>query len=258
MTGSAGGAVGAHRRARRPWAVLAVAVVPALLLVAAELVARTVLPGAVRSLVIEQLELPSDQQLDVTADGVLLPQLVTGTLDEVTLSSDEVTLGGVTGAARVTAYGVPLHGGALRSATGTVAIDQSGLAALLAGSPLPDVEISLEAPDVVLSGEITVLGRVIPLKVTVTPAAEDGDLLLTPVSAMLGGSELDVQALSRRLGPVGERLAGPQRLCIAEHLPAGVAVTGLHIEGALAVIDIRADGRIAVDPVLLENGTCSR
>lgn len=246
------------RRARWPWIVLIVVVVIAALLVAVELIARAVLPGIIRSIVVEQLHLPSDQQLDVEASGILLPQLIGGRLDELQLSSDDVTVGGITGAAHVTATGVPLRGGALGSANGTVSIDQTQFAALLDGSDLPDAEVSLDAPNATLQGEITLLGRGIPVGLTVTPGAEDGDLLLTPVSVSLGGNELDLQALAGRFGDVGEKLAAPQRLCIADRLPAGITLTGLRIEGTRAVADISADGRIAVDPALLENGTCPR
>lgn len=258
MTHLATEADAGRRRARWPWIVLVVIVVLAVLLVAAELIARAVLPGIVRSVVVEQLDLPADQQLDVQASGVLLPQLATGTLDELQLSSDDVTIGGVTGAAHVTATGIPLRGGALGSAKGTVSVDQTQFAALLQGSQLPDAEISLDAPNATLKGEITLLGRGIPVGLTVTPGAEDGDLLLTPVSVTLGGNELDLQALASRFGDVGASLAGPQRLCIADQLPAGITLTGLRVEGTRAVADISADGRIAVDPALLENGTCPR
>jgi hypothetical protein len=245
-------------RARLPWVVLVVIVVLAALAVASELVARAVLPGIVRSVVVQQLHLPADQQLDVQAAGILVPQLISGTLDELQLSSDAVTIGGVTGAAHVTATGVPLNGGALRSAKGTVSVDQTQFAALLKDSQLPGAEISLDAPNATLLCGITLLGREFPVGLTVTPGAEDGDLLLTPVSVTLGGNEMDLQALARRFGEAGDRLAGPQRLCIADQLPAGITLTGLRIQGTRAVADISADGRIAIDPALLENGTCPR
>ncbi|HTN56095.1 MAG TPA: DUF2993 domain-containing protein [Microbacterium sp.] len=258
MTAATPGADARQRRARWPRVVVIVVVVLAVLLVAAELTARAVLPGVVRSIVVEQLDLPSDQELDVQASGVLIPQLLTGTLDELRLSSDDVTIGGITGAAHVTATGVPLRGGALGSAKGTVSVDQTQFAVLLEDSQLPDAEISLAAPNATLQGEITLLGRAIPVGLTVTPGAEGGDLLLTPVSVTLGGNELDLQALGGLFGDVGESLAGPQRLCIADQLPAGITLTGLRVQGTRAVADITADGRIAVDPALLENGTCPR
>ncbi|SJN31607.1 hypothetical protein FM104_07520 [Microbacterium esteraromaticum] len=245
-------------RKRWPWIVAIVVVVIAVLLVAAELVARAVLPSTVRSLVIEQLELPADQQLDVTASGILLPQLITGTLDELQLSSDEVTIGGITGSADVVATEVPIHGGALGSAEGTITIDQSQFASLLDAADLPISEITLQEPNVVAQGGIPLFGQEIPLGLTVTPGAQDGDLLLTPVSVTIGGKEIDLQNLVGLLGDAGSDLSGPQRVCIADRLPAGIALTGLRVEGAKIVADISADGDIAVDPKLLENGTCSR
>lgn len=258
MTAAAPGAEVRHRRARWPRVLLIVVAVIAALLVAAEMVARAVLPGIVRSLVVEELKLPADQQLDVEASGVLLPQLISGTLDELQLSSKQVTIGGITGSAHVTATGVPTRGGALGSAKGTIAIDQSQFTTLLKNSQLPITGVVLAAPDATVQGELSLLGREIPVGLTVTPGAQDGDLLLTPVSATLGGAEIDLKRLSGMLGSLGAQLAAPQRICIAEHLPAGITLTGLRIEGTSAVADISADGRIATDPALLENGTCPR
>jgi hypothetical protein len=60
------------------------------------------------------------------------------------------------------------------------------------------------------------------------------------------------------IGGAAESITQPQRVCIADRLPAGITLTGLRIEGTRAVADISADGRITVDQALLENGTCPR
>lgn len=247
-----------RKRARWPWVVLVVVVLLAALAVAAEFVARSVVQSTVRSVVIDELDLPADQQLDVAASGILLPQLLGGSLDELRLSSDKVTIEGITGAARVTATGVPLRGGALGSAEGTIAIEQSQFATLLSASELPISGITLDEPDVTVHGGIPVLGREIPIALTLTPDADDGDLLLTPVSVTVAGNEVDVQRLAALFGSAGEELAGPHRVCIADQLPAGIILTGLRIDGTSVVADIAADGRIAVDDSLLEPGTCAR
>lgn len=257
MTGAASGTA-AQRRARWPWIVLIVVIVIAVLVVAAEMIARAVVPSTVRTLVIDELDLPADQQLDVEASGVLLPQLLAGSLDQLQLSSDDITIGGVNGAAEVTATRVPLRGGALGSADGTVAIDQSQFATLLEASDLPITEITLDAPDVTVHGDIPVLGRGIPVALTMTPGAAEGDLILTPVAAEVAGNEIDLRRLATLLGDTGAALAGPHRVCIADQLPAGIALTGLRVEGTEVVADIAADGRIAVDESLLEPGTCPR
>lgn len=246
-----------RRRARWPWIVLVVVLVLAGLIVAGEVIARAVVPATVRSLVIDALDLPADQRLDVQTSGMLLPQLAAGTLDQVRLTSDEVTIGGITGSAMVTATDVPVAGGALGAAEGTVSIDQEEFGSLLDTAHLPVTRIALRAPNATVEGEIDLFGRRIPVGITVTPGAEEGDLLLTPVSLSVNGMDVDLDAVSGVIGSAGETITRPQRVCIADRLPAGITLTDLRIEGTRAVADISADGRITVDPDLLENGTCS-
>lgn len=246
----------ARRRRRWPWVVLAIVVVLAALVVAAEFVARAMLPGVVRSLVIDQLDLPADQQLDVEADGILLPQLIGGTLDRLHLSTDSVTLEGITGAVDVTATGIPLRGGDLRGAEGTIRIDQEQFTSMLATTDLPVDTLTLEAPNATVAGSIAVLGLDVPISLTLTPGAVDGELELTPVSLSVGGVEIDASQVGSSLGSLGADLTRPQRICIADQLPAGLTLTGLEIEGTAAVIDIDVDGAIATDQTLLDKGVC--
>lgn len=247
-----------RRRRRWPWVLLVLLLVLGALVVAAEFVARAVLPGVVRGIVIDQLDLPADQQLDVQADGILLPQLIAGELDSLHLSTDAVTLEGVTGAADVTATGIPLQGGELGGASGTIRIDQAEFTSLLAGTDLPVDEVTFEAPNATVSGSVPLLGATIPVALTLTPGAVEGEIELTPVSLTIAGAEVQADRVADMLGPLGERLTQPQRICIADQLPAGLTLTGLAIDGGRAVIDIDVDGAIATDPDLLEKGVCPR
>ena len=235
--------------------LLIVVIVLATLLVAAELLARSILPGIVRGIVVDQLELPADQQLEVHADGILLPQLVTGNLDSLHLSSDAVTIGGITGAADITATGIPLRGGDLSSATGTVRIDQDQFAGLLATSDLPIESVTLDAPNATLSGTVPVLGFPVSIALTLTPGADAGELLLTPVALQVAGVDLDAAEISG-LGDIGAQLTQPQRICIADRLPAGLTVTGIEVRGTEVVVDLDADGAIVTDATLQQNGNC--
>ncbi|WP_223625665.1 DUF2993 domain-containing protein [Microbacterium sp. EST19A] len=245
-----------RRRRRWPWVLLIIVVLLAALVVAAEFIARSILPGIVRSLVIEQLDLPADQQLDVAAEGILLPQLIGGRLDELHLSTDAVTLEGITGAADVTATGIPLRGGDLGGASGTIRIDQAEFTTLLAGTDLPVDSVEFDAPNTTLGGSFTVFGAAVPITLTLTPGAAEGDLELTPVGLSIGGLDVDVDGVGSMLGSVGDSLTQTQRICIADQLPAGLTLTGLEISGSAAVIDIDVDGAIATDPALLEKGVC--
>ena len=63
----------------------------------------------------------------------MLPQLIAGRLDELTLSSEDVALGDAfTGDIRVVAQGVPISGGAMDAGSATVTMDADQLGALLA------------------------------------------------------------------------------------------------------------------------------
>lgn len=246
------------RRRRWPWVVLIVVLVLALLVVAAELVARAVLPGVVRSIVIEQLDLPADQQLDVETEGILLPQLLAGRLDTLQLSTDAVTLEGITGAADVTATGVPLRGGDLGGADGTIRIDQDQFTTLLSATDLPVDTVEFAAPNATLAGSFQVLGTAVPVSVTLMPGAVEGDLELTPVAASVGGVDIDLDRVGSSLGSLGEGITEPRRVCIADQLPAGLTLTGVEIVDDEAVIDIDVDGAIVTDEGLQEKGTCDR
>ena len=244
------------KRRRWPWVLLIIVVVLGLLVVAAEFIARSVLPGVVRSLVIQELDLPADQQLDVEADGILLPQLIGGTVDSLHLSTDSVTLEGITGAADVTATGVSLRGGDLGGASGTIRVDQTQFTALLADTELPVDAVAFDAPNATVSGTIPVLGIDIPVSLTVTPGAAQGDLELTPVELSVGGLLIDAGQVGSTLGSLGETLTQTQQICIADQLPAGLTLTGLKIVGSEAVIDIDVNGAIVTDETLLEKGVC--
>lgn len=247
----------ASRRGRRwPWVLLIVVVVLALLVVAAEFLARAILPGVVRSIVVEQLDLPADQQLDVETEGILLPQLIGGNLDRLHLSTDSVTLEGITGAADVTATGVPLRGGDLGGASGTIRIDQTQFTALLARTDLPVDSVEFDAPNATVSGSFSVLGAAVPLSLTLTPGAVDGDLELTPVAASIGGLDIDLDKVGSTLGSLGQGITKPQRVCIADQLPAGLTLSGVQIDGDAAVIDVDVNGAIVTDAALQAKGVC--
>lgn len=246
----------AKRRRRWPWVVLVILVVVAALVVAAELIARALLPGIVRGIVIEQLDLPQDQQLDVGASGILLPQLIGGSLDELHLSSESITFGGITAAVNATATGVPLRGGDLADAYGTVRIAEDQFTTLVAASDLPIDDVAFAAPNVTASASFDILGMAVPIALTVTPGADAGALQLTPVDLQIAGMTLNAADIAERFGDIAADFTKPQSICIANHLPAGLTVTGLKIEGTLAVIDVDVDGGIVTDEALQRNGVC--
>ena len=248
-----------RRRSRRWIAVLIVVVVlVAGAVVAAEFIARSVVASTVRSLVVKKVGLPDDQNVDVAVAGIVLPQLLGGRLDDVTITSNDVTLGPITGDVVEEMRGVPNTGGAAaEGGTASVRLDEDQLRTLLAQIPgFPSGTVQMAAPDLTFVNELSVFGVGIPVGVSVTPGAANGDLTLTPAGFELGGNSIDADTLRAQFGGVADAILGTQSLCIADRLPAAVTLTSATVQGQNLVAAFDIDGRVLNDPALQANGSC--
>nr|WP_198426138.1 DUF2993 domain-containing protein [Microbacterium ureisolvens] len=256
------------RRRRRAWPwIVAFAIVAILAVVAwfaAEALARQIVTGVVRDQVRTQLSLPADQPIDVGIAGAVIPQLIGGTLDELTVSSQDAAIGDgesdarVTGDMTVVARGVPVRGGDIASAEATMTLDEAQLRDLMSHvEGFPAEELGLEAPDVTVAVDLNVFGATIPVGAALTPSAADGDLVLTPASVQLGGADVSAEELQDRFGRLADGLLRDWDVCVAQYLPSGVTLTGVAVDGDVLVADFDVDGAIATDPALQENGTCA-
>lgn len=250
-----------RRRLRAwPWIVAAVIVVGLAIAAwfAAEWIARGLVERTIREQVITNLALPEDQVVDVTVEGVVIPQLIAGTLDDVTVSSDDVTLGALQGDMTVHAQGIAIRGdAAAEAASATVRLDEAQLQSLLSTvDGFPAETLALAAPDVTMSTELTFLGLSIPIGVGLTPSAADGDIVLTPASLQLGDADISADDLRDRFGSLADTILRDWTVCIAQYIPAGVTLTSISVEGDHVVAELDVDGRIVSDTSLQENGTC--
>lgn len=248
-----------RRRTGRTIAIVAIIVVVlAALLVAAEAIARSAVASTVRSLVVTQVGLPADQQVDVEVPGIVLPQLLTGRLDRVTVSAPDVALGPLTGDVLVDLQDVPVADNApAEGGSASVRLDPDQLRSLLAQIPnFPADTVDTAAPDLTLSTQLSVFGIAIPVGISATPGAADGDLTLTPTSFDLAGNRVDADTLRGQVGGVADGVLRTWSLCIADRLPAGLALESVSVQGSDVVATFAVDGRIINDPALQQNGTC--
>ncbi|WJL95191.1 DUF2993 domain-containing protein [Microbacterium sp. ET2] len=252
------------RRRRRVWPWLLAVLFVAGLAVAAwfvgEAIARDLVKSTVREQVITALDLPADQPIDVEVDGAVLPQLIRGSLDDLTISSDDVTIGPLTGDIDVRTQGVPIRGDAdLEAGSGSVTLDRAQLQSLLTGlEGFPDgAEVDLDAPDVRLSTSFPVFGIEVPVTVAVIPSAVDGDLALTPSAVEVAGAELTADGVRQQFGGLVDGLLRDWTICIAGDLPAGITLTGLAVDGDRLIGAFDIDPAIVRDASLQENGTCA-
>lgn len=250
------------RRRRRVWPwILALVILAALAAgawFAGEWIARDVVTNTVREQVRTQLALPADQEIDVAVAGAVLPQLIGGTLEEVTVSSEDVQLDAFAGDVTVTAQDIAIRGetGA-GAATATVVLDQEQLRGLLSTvEGFPVESLALAAPDLTFSSDLSLFGLTLPVAVALTPSAVDGDIVLSPDSLQLAGSEISASDLRDQFGGLAETVLRDWTVCIAQYIPAGVTLSAVAVTGEQVTADLVIDPAIVSDTALQQNGTC--
>lgn len=244
------------RRRRWPWVLLVVIVLLGALAVASELVTRAIVPSIVQGQISSALNLAEGQELTAEVPGIVLPQVIAGRLDELHVTSEEATIGGITVALEGTATGVSVSTGEMASASGVARITQEEFLRVLAESDLPLEDLSFDDGVITLSGGVAVLGFTIPISVGVEAAIDDGTLLLQPTTFQIAGIAGDARALADRLGAAGTALAGPYPVCLDDRLPAGLTLTSIEVGSGSTEVDFVLDGRITVDAALQQPGTC--
>jgi len=250
------------RRRRRAWPwVVTLLIVLALLAgaaVGAEALARGAVQGGVRQLVVMQLDLPADQPVDVEVDGLVLPQLLSGRLGEITVASPDVALGPVTGDVAVTLTDVPVSADAAAGpGSATVRLDEAQLRALLGTlDGFPADTVAITAPSVSMSTELSLFGATLPLGVALLPGAAGGNLTLTPEAFQLGGADVTADALRAQFGGLADTVLREWSVCIAQHLPAALTLTSAAAEDGAFVATFDIDGAVIIDPALRQPGTC--
>lgn len=247
------------RRRRRGGGIAFVVILVLLIAVAVagEFAARAVVQDQVRDRVVNQLQLPEDHPVDVGLSGIVLVQLLSGQLDEVRLSSDDVPVAGLAVDAEVALTQVPVRDGAdAGPGTAQLRLDAATVEQLLAQAPLPGAlagsAVALAEPDLLLSREYNVLGSAVAVEIAVTPGAADGNLTFEPTGARLGDLDLALDQLSAVIGMSAE----PTSVCLADRYPAGITLTGVAVEGDDLVVDASVAAGTLADPALQQPGAC--
>lgn len=243
-----------------PWIVALVlfVVLGVVVFFVAEAIARDVVERTAKTEIAERLALPADQEVDVEIPGLVIPQLLGGSLNEVTVSSEDVAVDAFEGDVTVTATDVPIQQGVdIGGATATVTMDEAQLQDLLAQvDRFPSETVGLAEPNITVTFELQFFGISFPIGAALEPSVSEGALVLSPASFDLAGASIDAAAISERFGPIADVVLQDWTICLAEYLPAGVTLTGVEVDGGSVVVDADIDGAIVTDPDLQANGTC--
>ncbi len=246
----------AARPKRRRWPIVLVVVL--VVLAALVVVAEFVLRGVVDRIIAEQVEqaLPEGTtgQVEAHAEGVVIPQLVSGTLDRVEITSERITVDGVPLAADVTAHDVPVDGtGDVRDVDGTVTLAAGSIKDLAKYSPLFD-RLRLVDGGVELSGSTAVLGYDISYAARgdVVAQSDGKGVTITPQSVRITNSSLGLKVDS-----IPGVTNVPVEVCTARFLPSQLAVRDLDITAEQATVRVTADSLPLSETGLRSVGSCS-
>lgn len=253
-------------RRRRRWIgwVIAAVVLVVLLVVAffvADALARQVATAYVRERIIEVLKLPADATVDVDlGTGSLLLQAARGSVDDVTVWVPELTVGGITASAVLTAEGVPLSDTEpVRELGIVVTLTEEQVRALsgyLSGIELTSID--LERGVISVGTDLNVVFLTIPVTVDLVPSASENGISFEPDSITLDGTQISVADL--RAIPLVSDLAGDllasREFCIADSLPQALEVRDVAVRGSELVVQIGASGVPLSGPGLTATGEC--
>jgi uncharacterized protein YpmS len=250
------------RRRRRAWpwilALVIVVVLAVIAFFAAETIARDTVERTVKTEIAQRLSLPADHEVAVEVPGLVIPQLIGGSLNEVTVSSEDVPVGQFEGDVTVTATEVPIRQGVdMGGATATVTLDEAQLQSLLSTiEGFPADTVGLAAPNITMDTDLQLFGVDFPVGVALTPSVAEGDIVLTPETFELAGTEIDAAQLSQQFGELADLVVRDWTVCLAQYIPAGVTLPGVEVDGDTLVAEADVDGAIVTDPDLQANGTC--
>lgn len=247
-----------HRRTGLIWLVV-VLVVVALAVgawFAGEAIARSLVTNSIRDGVRAALKLPADQPMDVQIDGAVLPQLIGGSFQTVAVTSDDVTIGPLSGDLSATAHEVHTDGTAAAMAA-TMSLTPEELRPLLPTDRVQIDTITFDAPQVRFETVATAFALHLDIELALTPSAADGELVLTPAGFRLGGFEVTAQDLQNAIGGAADTVLQPWQVCIADRVPQGVTLRDVAVRGDRLIVAADIAGDIATNAALQQNGTCS-
>ncbi len=232
-----------RRRRRRRWPIVLAVVLLLLVLLAA--IAFVVADRIVRARAETEIEqrvgssLPAGVtgRVAATVEGAwVLPQLLQGQFDHVTVVSRGLRVEGAPAAATVDLYGVPVEGGTIGQATGDLTVSQSVFRGL------PELRRLRASDPVIGDGTVsttitqTLLSLPVQVRVVLKPRLKDQTVLLEPVDATItaGPASVPATAIVQQVLPKGVSL------CAASSLPEGVRVESLRARPGRVTVGLTA------------------
>ncbi len=241
--------------------VLSVFLVLGLLVGAAEVALRLIIPDVIATSVREKLNLTSDHPVDVSLGGSALLYALRGEVGQVSIAIDDAELvEGLRGNVSLHADAVPFDftNGEIKGGTAELTIDSDQLPAAitLLTSGVAD-GAKVQGGELVVSRTMKLFGAEVPLSVSLALTTEGGDVSIEPKSVTAVGFDLSVDDLRAAAGGSLDDLLSPHIVCVRDRVPAGIELTGITLTSTGSVdLRVSLDPGIMSDPAQRELGSC--
>lgn len=236
------------------WAIIVLAIIVGLVVL--DTGARLVLQWRVAVAAEEALPEGVTADVDARVGGFsAIWQLASGSLEHLELSTDNLSLLGVTVEVDVDAYGVSFGDGDVpvlqaEQVSGRLNVDETAINTIV---PIPGAEGGITLGDdlVSYSTSMSFLGMELAVDIEATVGMQGDRLIIQATKLDLVGGSVDVDAASLLSDST---IAVP--VCTAQYLPAGVHLTGIDVSPGEATVSVTTN-QIALDQSALETrGTC--
>jgi hypothetical protein len=253
------------RRKRRGLAAVITIIVVLGLLVAAFFVGDYFARKAATNYVAQQAAtaagLSSTQHIHVNlGTGYFLPQVISGRINDVSVTIDPLTVQGITGSLAITAHGVPVDTTQpVQSLQVHVTVPVSSIATKASTVPQLKklgVTLSTSGQHLLFSIPFTIFGQKIPVGITATPGVKAGKATLAIDGIELGQNRIPAAQLDQILPGVSTLLASGQSLCIASSLPKELVLTNITLQGKALHFTLDGNGAKLDHASLSARGTC--
>lgn len=222
-------------------------------LVVADIVARNLAAKAAESQI--SAKLPADVTGDFTVDiggFSFLWQAVTGSMDSVTITSDNLTAKGVPVDATVVAEGVPTDfAKPIGKLTATFTLTEAAVNSFI---ELPGSSALTLGDGVVgYTGAFDLFGLPIGYSATATVVPSGPDVIVTPADVTVSAGTVSID--------VGDSIAAVRNasipICVAKYIPRDFTITGLTVTPGHAVATATATNLVASGSAIRTLGECA-
>lgn len=203
--------------------------------------------------------------------GPLVLQLFAQRLESVVVSTQDVSLGKITGDVRLSATGVPLDmTQPFDRVEAQVFVDEKFVAEVASSvtnaivtsveleEPLVRLGTTVKIAAVEVFGIVIIPGFSFDVGIGMEPFVTEGKIAFTPVSFEVGGNELSAEDFADAYRTAAQTLMQVGAICVADQLPAVLALESVAVKGNELVIGLGAENVVFSNEALATRGECSR